>query len=303
MPEAAAVVGRRRGRPSPAATTGRCWCSGRCRRGSTSRRRAPVAAGPRVSGDDHRGRAHRAGRAASATSRGAPSSTCSATTAALDRMRVGRAYIGADRRRHRPRPVLGGRRDAGRRRRRPDPRRLPRRRAPHRLAPPARRWPGCSPPSCRPAPRARCTSGRRARGGAEHTLRAGAELLGWAAGTRDPAAAPRRSARSGRPASRAPTPGASCTTSPAARGAHRILPAIRDRDAASADRRRGRAPRTTASGGLGRVVRHRCSRTSAPATWSSSTTSTGPPATYRVLRARHQIDGGGFRTTLELEAA
>jgi phage protein D len=88
---------------------------------------------------------------------------------------------------------------------------------------------------------------------------------------------------------------------PGGSGVHRVLPAVRDREAASAvDQAVAAAHERTAA--AGRVV------------------STGQPkvragdlveldgveragATYRVRRARHRIDGAGFRTALDVEAA
>ena len=138
-------------------------------------------------------------------------------------------------------------------------------------------------------------------GRADHTLRAGAELLSWMAGTRE---LPLASAEVG-PFGAASEQGTDAWSlvhhQPGGGGLHRLLPAIRDREAAAAiDAATAAAhARSAVSPASPPRGRRRC----APATSSRSRASTAASATLRVLRSRHQIDGHGFRTALELEAA
>ena len=138
-------------------------------------------------------------------------------------------------------------------------------------------------------------------GRADHTLRAGAELVSWAVGARQLALA---SAEVG-PFGAASEQGAEAWSllhhQPGGSGPHRIIPAVRDREAASAvDRAVATAHERT--GAAGRVV-----ATGQPNVRAGDLVALDgverAAATYRVRHARHRIDRNGFRTTLDLEAA
>jgi phage protein D len=138
-------------------------------------------------------------------------------------------------------------------------------------------------------------------GRADHTLRAGAELVSWAVGTRQLGQAPAEVGPFGAASEQGAEAWSLVHHQPGGSGVHRVLPAVRDREAASAvDQAVAAAHERTAA--TGRVV------------------STGQPkvragdlveldgveragATYRVRRARHRIDSTGFRTALDVEAA
>jgi phage protein D len=138
-------------------------------------------------------------------------------------------------------------------------------------------------------------------GSAQHTLRAGAELLGWAAGARLAGADPLPVGPYGAASEQGADAWSLVHHQPGGSGAHRLLPAIRDREAASAIDDAASAAHAR-SEGQARVV-----ATGVPAVRAGDLVELEdvPRAagTYRVLTARHQLDEGGFRTSLDLEAA
>ena len=88
---------------------------------------------------------------------------------------------------------------------------------------------------------------------------------------------------------------------PGGSGAHRLFPAIRDRDAASAIDQASTAAHQRATG-VGRVVTTGTPQIRAGSLVELAGTGT-PDGTYRVRRARHRIDDGGLQSNLELELA
>jgi hypothetical protein len=137
-------------------------------------------------------------------------------------------------------------------------------------------------------------------GGADHAVRAGAELLAWglgarhAVGQRPPAAALSAAGEKGADAwhllHHQPDGGAAAL----------VHPAIRDRDAAQAWDE-GIAAAAAALAGGGSVV-----TTGDPAVRAGELVEVEDlprgAATYRVLAADHLLDGGGLRSHLRLEA-
>jgi hypothetical protein len=138
-------------------------------------------------------------------------------------------------------------------------------------------------------------------GAADHTLRAGADLLLWAVGgQREPAAVPPTG-----PYSAASEQGTEAWSlvhhDPGGSGSHRVHPLLRDRDI-------GELVDTATSAALDRTTKDG---------WAILT---GDPSiragdlveldavqraegSYRVVSARHEIDIDGYRTTLRLEGA
>ena len=138
-------------------------------------------------------------------------------------------------------------------------------------------------------------------GNAQHTLRAGAELLDWAAGPQLPAADPLPVGPYGAASEQGTDAWSLIHHAPGGSGAHRVLPAIRDRDAASAIDDAATAAHNRSA------ARARVTATGAPAVRAGDLVELDDvpraAATYRVLRIRHLIDADGFRSTLDLEAA
>ncbi len=138
-------------------------------------------------------------------------------------------------------------------------------------------------------------------GTAQHALRAGADLLGWAAGARLAGTAPMPVGAFGAASEQGADAWSLVHHLPGGPGAHRLLPAIRDREAASAIDDAAKAAHIR-SGARAHVI-----ATGVPAIRAGDLVELEdlPRAagTYRVLRTQHQIDDVGFRTTLELEAA
>lgn len=138
-------------------------------------------------------------------------------------------------------------------------------------------------------------------GSAQHSLRAGAELLDWAAGPRTPGAEPLPVGPYGAASEQGADAWSLIQHAPGGSGPHRVLPAIRDRDAASA------LDDATAAAHARSAARARATATGTPTLRAGDLVELdGIPrgaATYRALRARHRIDRAGFVTTLDLEAA
>ena len=138
-------------------------------------------------------------------------------------------------------------------------------------------------------------------GRAQHTLRGGAELLGWAGGARTPGTELLQVGPYGAASEQGSDAWSLIQHEPGGSGPHRVLPAIRDREAASAIDNAARAAHQRSTARLRAVA------TGAPAIRAGDLVELDdvPRAagTYRVLRTRHHLDGGGFRTALELEAA
>lgn len=143
---------------------------------------------------------------------------------------------------------------------------------------------------------------RPARSGtADHTLRAGAELLSWAVGRRnDLAAVP-----SVGPFSAASEQGADAWSllhhDPGGSGAHRVHPLLRDRDIAQAVDDATRASRDRAADeGWATVTGEAAIRAGDLVELESIERAA---STYRVVTARHEIGIDGFVTTMRLEGA
>jgi phage protein D len=138
-------------------------------------------------------------------------------------------------------------------------------------------------------------------GNAQHTLRAGAELLDWSAGPQSAAADPLPVGPYGAASEQGSDAWSLIQHAPGGSGAHRVLPAVRDRDAAAAIDNAVTAAHQRAT------VRGRAVATGAPTVRAGDLVELDEvpraAATYRVLRACHRIDVDGFRTTLDLEAA
>jgi len=138
-------------------------------------------------------------------------------------------------------------------------------------------------------------------GSADHTLRGGAELLGWAVGAR----AQRPDGPTVGPFSAASEQGSDAWSllhhDPGGGGFHRVDPSLRDRDigqliefaGSSARRRATRHGRVIVAGDAGIRAGHLVELDHVERA----------AATYRVVTVRHEIDGDGFRTTLWTEAA
>jgi phage protein D len=138
-------------------------------------------------------------------------------------------------------------------------------------------------------------------GRADHTLRAGAELVAWAVGPRQLPQAPAEVGPFGAASEQGADAWSLVHHQPGGSGDHRILPAVRDREAASAvDQAVASAHERAAK--AGRVV-----ATGQPEVRAGDLVELDgvarASAVYRVRRARHRIDVSGFRTTLDLEAA
>jgi phage protein D len=138
-------------------------------------------------------------------------------------------------------------------------------------------------------------------GSAQHTLRAGAELLDWYAGPQQAAADPLPVGPYGAASEQGTDAWSLIQHAPGGSGAHRVLPAIRDRDAAAAIDSAATAAHTRST------ARARASATGAPAVRAGDLVELDAvpraAATYRVLRTCHRLDANGFATTLDLEAA
>jgi phage protein D len=138
-------------------------------------------------------------------------------------------------------------------------------------------------------------------GTADHVLCAGAELLAWSAGTRQPPLAPADVGPFGAASEQGADAWSLIHHEPGGGGAHRLFPAIRDREAGSAIDEAATAA-TTRAGGVGRAV-----TTGTPTIRAGDLVELDDvdraSRTYRVLHARHQLDAGGLTTTLDLEHA
>lgn len=138
-------------------------------------------------------------------------------------------------------------------------------------------------------------------GAAQHTLRAGAELLDWAAGPRQAGADPLEIGPYGAASEQGSDAWSLVHHQPGGGGPHRVLPAIRDREAAVAlDRAAAAAHARSGAHAVVAATGHAAVRAGDLVDLDGLPRDSG---TYRVLRARHELDLGGFRTSLELEAA
>jgi phage protein D len=139
------------------------------------------------------------------------------------------------------------------------------------------------------------------KGRADHTVRAGAELLGWTAGTRSALAA----ARPTGPFSAASEQGSDAWSlvhhEPGGSGDHEILPSIRDQDRATARDDAVAAARQRA-GGFGRagITGIAALRGGALVELDGVDRAGG---TYRALAVTHRVDEDGFVSVLTVEAA
>jgi hypothetical protein len=138
-------------------------------------------------------------------------------------------------------------------------------------------------------------------GRADHTLRAGAELLEWSAGTQQSALAPADVGPFGAASEQGADAWSLLHHEPGGGGPHRLFPAIRDREAASAIDAAAAAANSRAAG-CGRVL-----TTGSPAIRAGDLVDLDgvdrAAGTYRVVHARHHLDAHGLRTHLDLEAA
>lgn len=138
-------------------------------------------------------------------------------------------------------------------------------------------------------------------GTADHTLRAGAELLAWSVGgQRDLMPAPPVG-----PFSAASEQGADAWSlvhhDPGGAGSHRVHPTLRDRDVAQlVDEATSAARSRVGSDGWAVVTGDASIRAGDLVELDSVERA---EATYRAITATHQVDIDGFRTTLRLEGA
>jgi phage protein D len=139
------------------------------------------------------------------------------------------------------------------------------------------------------------------KGSADHTLRAGAEFLGWVAGTNVERAEPRRTG----PFSAASEQGSDAWSlvhhEPGGSGDHAVLPAIRDQDGASARDDALEAARGRAKGFARASIAGRAEIRAGALVELQGVDRAG--GTYRALAVTHRIDAGGFVSGLTLEAA
>jgi phage protein D len=138
-------------------------------------------------------------------------------------------------------------------------------------------------------------------GSADHTLRAGAELLGWVAG----ANGERGKRPSTGPFSAASEQGSDAWSlvhhEPGGSGDHEIVPAIRDQDGASArDDAVGSARQRAKGFARAGITGNAALRAGDLVELEGLDRAAG---TYRVLCVTHRIDDGGFVSALTLEAA
>jgi len=138
-------------------------------------------------------------------------------------------------------------------------------------------------------------------GRADVVLRAGAELLSWAAGSGQLAAAPAEIGPFGAGSEQGADAWSLVHHQPGGGGVHRIVPAIRDREAASAIDQAFFAARDR-SAGVGRVVATGVAAVRAGDLIELAGVDRAA-STYRVRRAQHRIDDGGYRSAFDLEAA
>ena len=138
-------------------------------------------------------------------------------------------------------------------------------------------------------------------GRAQHRLRAGAELLAWSAGTKTPGPEPLQVGPYGAASEQGADAWSLVAHQPGGSGPHRVLPGIRDREGASSIDRAASAAHARSDGWA------RALATGSPAIRAGDLVELAdvPRAsgTYRVLRARHRLDGSGLRTSIEMEAA
>jgi phage protein D len=138
-------------------------------------------------------------------------------------------------------------------------------------------------------------------GTADHTFRAGAEFLGWVAGTN----AERAKRPSTGPFSAASEQGSDAWSlvhhEPGGSGDHGVFPAIRDQDGASARDDAVEGARLRAKGfARASVTGNAALRAGDLVELDGVDRAAG---TYRTLAVTHRIDDGGFVSTLTLEAA
>jgi len=138
-------------------------------------------------------------------------------------------------------------------------------------------------------------------GAPDHTVRAGAELLSWAVGRRHGLVA----ARTVGPFSAASEQGNEAWSllhhDPGGSGPHHVHPLLRDRDIAQAVDGATDASRSRSGNeGWATVTGDQSIR---PGHLIELASVDRAAATYRVVTARHEIDLGGYRTTLRLEGA
>lgn len=138
-------------------------------------------------------------------------------------------------------------------------------------------------------------------GRADAVLRAGAELLAWSAGAGQLAAAAAEVGPFGAVSEQGADAWSLIHHQPGGDGAHRIVPAIRDREAASAISKSFAAARERAAGG-GRVVATGVAAVRAGGLVELDGVDRGG-GTYRVRRAQHRIDDGGYRSAFDVERA
>jgi hypothetical protein len=138
-------------------------------------------------------------------------------------------------------------------------------------------------------------------GAADHTLRAGAELLAWSAGTRQDALAAADVGPFGAASEQGADSWSLVHHEPGGGGVHRLFPAIRDREAAAAIDEATAAAQQRATGTAHAVT------SGTPQIRAGDLVELDgverAAGTYRVLRARHQLDSDGLRTSLAMEAA
>jgi hypothetical protein len=138
-------------------------------------------------------------------------------------------------------------------------------------------------------------------GRAAHTVRAGAELLGWIAGERTPGADPLASAAFSAASEQGSDAWSLIRHEASGGGVHDVLPAVRDQDRASA-RDQALSAAHQRSGGFAKAGTTGIAAMRAGDLVELDGTDRAA-GTYRALAVDHRVDDGGFVSLLTLEAA
>jgi hypothetical protein len=138
-------------------------------------------------------------------------------------------------------------------------------------------------------------------GRADHTVRAGAELLGWTAGTSTPRAQPRPTGAYSAASEQGSDAWSLVHHEPGGSGDHEVLPGVRDQDRASARDTALTAAHDRAVGfARAHVTGIAVLRAGDLVELDGVARAAG---TYRTLAVAHRVDDGGFVSVLTLEAA
>jgi hypothetical protein len=138
-------------------------------------------------------------------------------------------------------------------------------------------------------------------GRADHTMREGAELLGWIAGERTPGAEPRATGAFSAASEQGSDAWSLVRHEDAGAGDHDVVPGVRDQDRASA-RDSALAAAHQRSGGFAKagITGSAALRAGDLVELDGLDRAAG---TYRALAVGHRVDDGGFVSLLTLEAA